>query len=260
MKWLSFLIGSILVLISVSAYGEFIKYPAVKQVSNLGKYLSDIESHVDYSKLPRANYRSNDQVTWAHESTHAINSVIRNKYGNNTNAIYLLYNDAIVLREPPVTLSDVAKIIPLSLRGMSYNLYLKSQTRYWNGQPLYILDELSAYTNGTLVGMELNLNRSESTLQTFEFVVYAICLAATVENYNRQASIRYDDTELKKFIKLYIERTMVMYKQLNNHPSMNSDALTSYLNVLKTSNDTKQLREFIRWYFSKEWAQKVFGF
>jgi hypothetical protein len=144
-------------------------------------FLGDIESH-----LPNNHpYKSNDKITWAHEGTHGINARIRNSLGSSYNAMYVFQNLAFVAKEPNFKLADVAKTVPTELIGDGYQLYLVNQQRYWNNQPLYVFDELSAYVNGTSVGIELNVeyNRVEHSFsKVLEFLGYSFVLLQLAEN------------------------------------------------------------------------------
>ena len=118
---------------------NFLTFKSIKPIpSKLGIVLGDIESHMPDGHI----YVASDKVTWAHETTHGINSVLRNKHskintifktateyrpvygGGSVNAFYVLKNRYIVIKEPNVKISDIAENIPESLRGRSYDLYL----------------------------------------------------------------------------------------------------------------------------------------
>jgi hypothetical protein len=111
-----------------------------------------------------------------HENTHTLHSELRNKYGNKYNAMYRGDGSAFILLEPQVTLATIAVAIPQPLRGMSYNLYLVQQQRWWNQQPLYLIDELGAYLSGS---RHPNSEFSDY-LQAMEFVIYNFYLIKIV--------------------------------------------------------------------------------
>ena len=119
-------------------------------------FLGDIES-----RLPDGHpYKDKDQMTWAHEGTHGINAKLRDGL-NGFNVIYFLGGWAFSQEEPTTTLKIIAKSVPGALQGGVFELYLIEQQRYWNEQPLYILDEFSAYTNSVFVGNELSLSNDK---------------------------------------------------------------------------------------------------
>jgi len=132
--------------------GNWSRTSSIKKTELTG-FLGDIES-----RLPeRHPYKDRDKMTWGHEGTHGINSRLRNGL-QNYNAAYLLGSWAYFQNEPATTLSLVKQNVPANLRGGVFDLYLIEQQRYWNNQPLYILDEFSAYTNSVFVGHELEMS------------------------------------------------------------------------------------------------------
>lgn len=185
------------------SFTNWIVYPPVRQFydAKLGKKLSDIESHVPAVHI----YRDNDCVTHCHETTHFINSNIRNQY--KTDGYYLFGNAAAIFKSPKVTIKQIAA--KTKYRGSTYNLYLIQQQRYWNNDPLYILDELTCYSNGSWVGIELNLNRSESLTFALEFCFYAKALQETIDEYDPNYS---DKTRLWQFIDWHTRRTFALVK------------------------------------------------
>lgn len=87
-------------------------------------------------------------VTSAHENTHGVNSKLRQRYGGN--CFFLKREKAFVrfaATPRQVTLSQVAN--RCRYKGDIFNLYMRSQTRWWNDTPLYTFDEWTAYMNGS---------------------------------------------------------------------------------------------------------------
>ena len=73
-------------------------------------------------------YRHSEVTTWAHETTHGINSrarqLFQKHYKGPINALYMLGGYVAILGEPPLTLRDVAVAVPQELRGQhTYQLY-----------------------------------------------------------------------------------------------------------------------------------------
>jgi len=214
---------------------KWLNYPAIRNVSNLGKILSDIESH-----MPSGHqYQSNDKITWAHETSHGLASLIRrNKYGYN--GFYVLENRAILIKEPNITISDAAKLVPSSLRGMAYDLYMVRQ-KQWNGQPLYIFDEWVAYTNGSTTRADLKItSRTESVQQMLEFSVYSISVAM---------ASRTEDPQLKIFLKWNLARTMEVYKLNKNLGDLSR--CEQYLIKMKP---------FVGNYLGEDFVKEIFNF
>lgn len=246
----------------------FINWPKVRAVdSSLGKVLGDIESHMPAGHI----YKDSDKITWGHETTHGINSNIRNnnqkwevrykkpkffffrekylvKAAERVNGFYCLEDRAAVIVEPPTTIRAAAAKVPQSLRGGVYNLYMVQQAGSWNDTPLYIFDEWVAYTNGSEVRKDLGIqSRAETVTYMMEFNVYAMSLAMVVKDKGG-----YDDTQFKAFLMWNIERSVKIY---NNEPEANA-----YLNKLRTNSDAENLRSFARSYFGAEWCKRYLGF
>lgn len=201
-----------------------------RKVTQYSRCLNDIESHMPASHI----YRSSDKVTHAHETTHGLNSMLRTQPGK-LNSLYCLNNNYVVIKEPPMTLSQVK--VPHSLRGQVYNLYVNS--RSWNDRPLYLLDELSSYTNGTITGIEYNLNRGSECRYMLELLVYSVCMYQSIPKNSN-----YDNTTLRVFLEWYGEQVFEIYEATKNN-NMNDSGAASYLNTLNTANDAKEVRLFI---------------
>lgn len=144
-------------------------------------------------------------VNLAHESTHGVNSRIRNYLaqqpgGAGVNAFFVGQDrGAFVLREPRIPLALVARYVPAECRGVSFNLYLVQQAGQWNEQPLYVLDEWTAYVNGAVVGLESGRPEAYELQQAIEFCGYATALLLCVERHDKT----YSDKErinLEEFI------------------------------------------------------------
>ncbi len=253
---------------------EWTTYPPQRNVTNLGKVLSDIESHMPAGHI----YRDSDKITWAHETTHGINSHLRMKFSRGyrgrddeldifgrsvwkiidgkpvfhagrINGFYCLENRASIIEEPPTTMRAAAAMVPRSLRGSCYNLYMVQQARSWGDTPLYICDEWIAYTNGSDCRLDLGIqSRSETISQTLEFDVYALALAMAI----KKNCPGYDDKQFKAFLMWNLERSFKIYK--------NEERAHSYLNAWKTAPDAEELRRFTRQYCGAEWTKRILGF
>jgi hypothetical protein len=155
-----------LALLVDGTWAEWIKVEPIKEPPVKGA-LGDIESY-----LPNGNpYKEADKVGWAHEGTHGVNSKLRQRYAEpGYNVLYQLDGWAIRLKEPNLTLMQVAQSIPSKYRGDMYALYMERQQEYFNKEPLYMLDELTAYLNGTIVGLDYNVD-SARVKGSFKYVL-----------------------------------------------------------------------------------------
>jgi hypothetical protein len=207
----------------------------LRDVPHLTGILKDVESH-----LPAGHgYSDPDRITTVHESTHGINSLLRQRYG--CPAFYVLNNRAVLMKEPTTTLSyaSVANMVPPSLRGEVYHLYLKQMQRWWNFQPTYVFDELTAYSNGAEARKQLGIkDRQETVRYAVEFIVYSSCVPMASHS---------TDTQMKEFLKWQIERVIAL------------SGRGAYLDKLRTSSDAKELRDWMRNYYGATWTKKVLG-
>lgn len=213
----------------------FIIYNKIKDFNNqrFGRILSDIESHMPDGHI----YKNSDLVTYAHETCHGIHSNIRQKYGGKVNATYVVDNWASVLQEANTTLANIASLT--RYKGNVYNLYLIQQQQYWNNEPLYVLDEWICYTNGAMVGLELNLNRSESLTYAVEFCFYVEALLKSVKN----TDLSYSQLkQLQQFCSWHVRRVMFLVKKArgtNMYNDLQDLLLSRFLNKRATCNDIK---------------------
>jgi len=149
-----------------------------KRPNTIGGVLGDIDS-----QLPAGHpYKDRDKVTWAHEGTHGVNARARNSLGI-ANGYYLLKNRVYPLAAAGVTLRELARAVPSSIRGRLYQLYLVDQQRWWNDNAFYVLDEVTAYTNGAFAGGELGMSYrfTESLENAWEMLGYAKLLPELCE-------------------------------------------------------------------------------
>ncbi|RTK95524.1 MAG: hypothetical protein EKK64_06795 [Neisseriaceae bacterium] len=261
---------------------EWITYPKLREVNNLGVVLSDIESHMPAGH----HFVDPDKVTWAHETTHGINNDIRNSKGRGINAFYVLNDKAAVIAEPRTTIRRVASTIPPVLRGFSYQLYLVQQAGDWNNEPLYLMDEWTAYANGAECAIEIDKDRVASDLiSSHNFNVYCLYLAKCI----KEDCPDYDDKQFKAYLKWGIERVFDLsknsgfltsyriekqkvviihiHKKIKNKETKDHFFLTeadlnveSYLNKVRQAREAELLRTFMKEYFGEEWCKKTYGF
>jgi len=216
-----------------------INYPPIRNATNFDPIINDIESHLPVNHP----YRDNDRVTWVHEGSHGIASQLRNQFGKP--GFYLLENRAIILdRELLTTIGEVAKLVPVSLRGEVYQLYLVQSRRWWEHEPSYIFDEFVAYTNGSEARRQLCISsRGETIRYMLEFIVYSTSVIRSDKNTNLQTRL---------FIMWQIERAIKIYKQ--------SGMSSNYLIQLRISPDANEFRQYMREYFGAKWTKQMLGF
>lgn len=217
--------------------------------SRLGQVLSDIDSHLPAGHI----YADQDRITHGHESSHGIAAQLRMKFAvkdKRINGFYCLNDQVVIIEEPDTTISAVAQLVPRSLRGQVYNLYLIQQTRHWNNIPLYIFDEWIAYSNGAAVRADLGIIQRQETVQyMLEFNNYAICLAWKTQS---------TDEQFKSFLKYSLERSMQLYKENLNIGDLTQS--TEFVTKTQTSPDAEAMRSFARSYLGEDWCQRVLGY
>ncbi len=229
----------ILVSVLFSALPTFTNYPPIRNVGDLNGIVADIESH-----LPAGHpYRDSDLITWVHEGTHGINAQLRNEFRRP--GFYILNNRAVLLnKELNTTLAQVAQLVPVSLRGDVYNLYLIQSRRWWNNEPSYIFDEFVAYTNGAECRRQLQIpDRKETVTYAIEMCVYSTCVPYAA---------RSKDTQVRSFLIWQIKRAMNLYHA--------SGMRSPYLDRLRRSTDATELRIYMRDYFGLKFTRNVLGF
>lgn len=146
------------------------------------------------------------RYTNAHETSHFISSALRRP---GVNGFYLGNGQAVLLKEPDVTLADVARYV--RVKGWRFKTYFVDMRRYWNDRPLYVLDEFTAYTWGATVAVQdadagRRLERTDAVSGCMEFATYAAALAECVENEDPEYWASEDGDKLRWFIATMIRR------------------------------------------------------
>ncbi|RCK78825.1 MAG: hypothetical protein OZSIB_0975 [Candidatus Ozemobacter sibiricus] len=249
---------------SGNTYGgklEFINFPPSKNLSNSswGPLLTDIENHLP----PKygTQYRDQSPSTHAHETTHGINSHIRNymnKTGRKANGFYVGNNRAVVLVEPNVRKSAAVPYVPNSLRGSRFNLYLLGMSA-WDDTPLYIFDEWVAYTNGALVAVD-QVKRglwrqgwTDAVHGALEFTAYSFALAMAVAQRDPQYFAKY--TPFKEFMAFQAKRAMDAFRAGRNLKEFKYDKQETFYRNLVSGSDSAPLRDFIK----KNWGESFWN-
>lgn len=195
-----------------------------REQDSLSVVLPDLESRMPEDHV----YRSHNVVNWAHETTHGLNSRIRNSLRGDVNAFYCLDGRAVVLYEPQMPLSAVARHVPTEFRDGVFDLYLVEQLSEWELQPLYILDEWSAYLNGAECivqlcesGWELPYDEGEDWGYTVEvaqqFAVFATALLMAVNEHDPDYAQR---SELETFVAWQKARTLRLAQRAEKLPQL----------------------------------------
>jgi len=208
----------------------------------------DVMNHASGSE----SYSGNGPCTEVHETLHGICKRESNKYG-----IYCMDDKMVWVEDLNTTLNTVANNVPKSLRGRTYNLYLRQQQQYFNSEPIYIFDEWIAYAGGTACAIDMTESqgwtqqRWDTVLFMREFDVYALTLAMTVKP---------EDEQFKNMLGWQLERSAKLYKEARKHPNLTHKWQDEYMEKWKTSSDAEGLRQSTRDYLGEEWTKRVLGF
>lgn len=193
------------------------------------------------------------KITSAHECTHGINSELRlGRFGaqalgemaldivfkrvgdsltliqpnpraasfqtlaERMNGFYVGEDRGVLLPEPRIRKSQVAKYVPSALRGYRYQTYITGQTA-WDDTPLYVFDEWVAYNNGTLTANDLNARGDSSgkgedqPMGPLEFLGYAVALCMAVDRLD--SPYYQNNPNFTEFMKFEIRRSVGIIQQ-----------------------------------------------
>jgi V8-like Glu-specific endopeptidase len=244
---------------------EWTSWPAQHGRSNAawGSALTDIVRHLPLSYGD--TYADADLVTYGHETTHGINSHLRNnlnRTGRRANGFYCMNDRGAIIAEPAIRKSAVAAYVPASLRGSRYALYVQGSPD-WDDRALYLFDEWVAYTNGSEVALALTREGlwrygwRDAVAGTLEFTAYAFATAMAIEAGD-PAYFR-DNTQFRAFLQWNAERAMNLYRAGAGLASFRFDRQDQLYTALRTSPDAEALRAFARRVYGAEWASRVLG-
>ena len=231
---------------------EQVDFIEVNQVSNIVQEDSVYAGIINYSHDPTLDIKN--RMTCAHETTHMINARLRNslKKGKNINVFYLPTGWACVIEEPNMRKSQVAQFIPSNVRGYRYSTYVTGATE-WDNQPLYLVDEWSAYINGAMVGIDdVNNNRytdgwTDGVSGCLELSLYCVALSMAIEEYDRDYWNNND--HFKSFMKWNLQRAYNTYMIGKDYPEFKWDKQEEFFRRFQESPSTKEMRDFITEHF-----------
>jgi hypothetical protein len=164
LKHLPMVVVLLLALLSTPCFGageaRWIKVPKLYDVPD-----TSLRNEI-LARLPRTNEYNvggGNSISFGHYGGHYMNSWMRNKYGNGfaTCGIYVYGGYAFVCPQPRgyFTLSELVQ-----RAGGYFPGGPADPIRTWNNEPFYVLDELIAYTHGTIAGLQGDGGNSNHTL------------------------------------------------------------------------------------------------
>jgi hypothetical protein len=232
-----------------------------RQHSSWGAVLTDIAQHLPSSY--GTMYDDGDKITHGHETTHGINSHLRNYFnetGQKANGFYVLEDRGVIVVEPRIRKSQVAAFVPQVLRGPRFGMYITGQTA-WDDRPLYVWDEWVSYTNGGAVGIDLadrgmwHYGSRDAVVGQLEFTVYAIATAMAVERHDPEGFAAND--QLREFLAWNAKRAMDGYRRGAEIPDFHMSSQGPYYQALLEHPDAEPLRAFVRRLFGDPWTRRV---
>ena len=246
----------------------FLNYPAKNSDSDArwGAAATDVRNHISESMVA-TYWDDSDFETAAHETTHGINSEVRNNetHGKKANGFYVMKNRAAIIVEPNIRKSAMVPYVPASLHGDRYDLYVVGQTE-WDDTPTYIFDEWIAYTNGAEACVDLESHGNWKTGWTdcvmgpLEFVVYSVAIAEAVSKGDSTYWASADGAQFKEFVAFSIKRAMDLYRQGSVMTDFKWDKMDAYYKSMAEGADAAEWRAFAKSTWGADWIdQVVFG-
>lgn len=187
-----------------------------------GPLIDDLESYVIDDKYAKQMRNRSDPGNWVHETTHLVNATFRNQIKKRTgiqfNSFYVFDGYAFSAPEPKVTLLQVADAVPKADRGDNYQHYLRKASSSRNNQPLFVLDEATAYCNCVLYQISVKKPDRTRCNAMNEFLAYADALIVAIETHDPKyakldrvkAYITWNKKRAEHLTKLH--RSLVRYK------------------------------------------------
>ncbi len=243
---------------------RFLDYRATRTDTGAawGPVLTDIQNHLPPS-YGDMYWFEDSYMTAGHETTHGINSDIRNNHndtGGRANGFYVLENRGVVVQEPNIRKADALPFIPQALQGSRHQLYMIEQTA-WDDTPTYVFDEWTAYINGAMVGVdevERNIYRGQWTDGVYgalEFVVYSMAIAMATEQ--KDPAYFASNTQFKEFVAFNTRRAMTVYRKGAPMMMFTYDVQDRYHADLTTGTAGAPIRDFIRRVYGQQFLDEV---
>ena len=255
---------------------KWITVPALRQVSTgIGTITADIDSRLPATRnqytFGSDVYRHAQTAIWAHEAAHGVNSRIRNQYGDGTgtdNGFYVLHGVGTIIKEPtPLRFTTIGRQCPRALRGRIYQLYMVEQARVWDKQPLNIVDEWTAYVNGSFQTLE-NIHKGRGAgdgkydaLMSLETGVYTLVVARAIAMGLHDGTLTYDDNQFRYYVAWHWWRTRKLVERAERAPTAMGGNPKGYIRTFQRSRDpaVANLRDWTQVYFGKEWCRAILG-
>lgn len=228
---------------------NFLKIDIFQQRSNEKSIYADVVNHAENHRFGRGE--AYNRSTVVHESTHDINSTIRNKKaietGKKYNGFYVLNNRGVTLEEPNLPKLSVNKYIPSFLKTTGrYDLYAAHDN--WNDHALYIFDEWIAYTNDDLSTIEDDENNRIDKQKPYdasghlELSFFSIALAMAIEK--EDPNYWKTNEDFRVFLMWNLKRSEEIFKKTYNNKTYMQENII-FIERIKTNPEAQSMRDFI---------------
>ncbi len=232
---------------------ELFQVPVFIDIPIASNRINEKSIYADIINRSRDPYLTSSRPTNAHETTHDLNSMIRNSR-RNSNGLYVLNGKGIVIENPNIRKSVVAQYIPVSLREYRFKTYITGSPD-WDDTPTYILDEFVAYMNGSAVAVEDKksgkaVGQVDEMSGTIEFSFYSIALAMAVEKHD--PSYWNSNEQFRISMNWLLKRAKDIFDSGKDIPEYSS-RVHQLEQTIKNSPDAEEMRVFIRKHFNGIW-------
>ncbi len=235
---------------------EYVDVPVVSQ------RIREESLYADIMNRQSNPFTSEDRDTNAHETTHGINSDLRNQYARQlrkkVNGFYVTGGKGVIIEEPNIRKSAVIPFLPPALRSYRYNLYIQGQGA-WDDVPLYLVDEWVAYVNGGAVSVEdvekgrHNGQWSDSVSGCLDFSIYCVALCMAVETGDPE--YWENNTQFRNFMRWHLEKAHDVFMKGRNMEQFRWDKQEKLLESLRNSEAGKPMRDFLNRHFDGLWLE-----
>ena len=240
------LLSLLFVVQSVKIEPKFVEVPLVSiRLTELSAY-SDIINH---SRQP---FLTEGRTTNGHETTHMINSDLRQASKDGKKGFYVMYGKAVMLDEPKLRKRNLIPFLPQCLRSSRFDLYIV-RSEAWDDRPTYIFDEWVAYTNGGLICIEdiergvWREDRIDGVSGCLDFSIYAVSLCMAVEKHDPE--FWANNKQFKDFVHWNLHRAYDIFKVGITQKQNKYSEQTILLDNLRNHKDAKPMRDFINKHF-----------
>lgn len=220
--------------------------------SESGSVYGDVISH----SKDKPYGDQNGRLTNVHETTHGINSYVRNSNSSGRgkiNGFYVLEGRGVVLDEPRLTMEDAKRFVPQTLRADRWQLYMVQQLRHWNDTPTYICDEWVAYTNEAAAAVDdVRKGRYRSpngmivdgVYGTLEFSIYTIGLCMAVKE--KDPVYWQTNQQFKNFVIWELKNSQKYFLEGRVMKEFRFEKQDRFLLEFLQGRDCEAMRKFVR--------------